>query len=519
MTMMELILGLVGIVIGLVAGILANVFWNRSRVNSARSLAERILSDAESEARAFRKEAELQAKEEIFQARTSFEKESRERTRELKKLEQRLDGREENLERKVSFLDRKEDEIKTREASLAGKEKDLENQAEQARDLVEKQRIRLQRISGLSQSEAKDLLMASLREEAEREAALMIRQIENDAREQAEKEANKIIAVAIQRYAADHVSENAVSTVALPSDDMKGRIIGREGRNIRAFQNATGVDVVVDDTPEVVVLSAFDPVRREIARISLERLVADGRIHPPRVEEVVDKVREEVNKIIKEAGEQTAFDLGIHGLKPELIRLLGRLKYRTSYGQNVLSHSREVAYLMGIMAAELGLDVQTAKTIGLLHDIGKAVDHEVEGSHAIIGADLAKKFGESVGIVNAIAAHHEEVKPESVLPLLVQASDALSGARPGARKEMLETYVKRLEDLERIAGSFVGIEKSYAIQAGREIRIMVESGRVTDAESVVLSRDIAKKIESELSYPGQIKVTVIRETRSVEYAK
>jgi len=519
MTMMELILGLVGIVIGLVAGILANVFWNRSRVNSARSLAERILSDAESEARAFRKEAELQAKEEIFQARTSFEKESRERTRELKKLEQRLDGREENLERKVSFLDRKEDEIKTREASLAGKEKDLENQAEQARDLVEKQRIRLQRISGLSQSEAKDLLMASLREEAEREAALMIRQIENDAREQAEKEANKIIAVAIQRYAADHVSENAVSTVALPSDDMKGRIIGREGRNIRAFQNATGVDVVVDDTPEVVVLSAFDPVRREIARISLERLVADGRIHPPRVEEVVDKVREEVNKIIKEAGEQTAFDLGIHGLKPELIRLLGRLKYRTSYGQNVLSHSREVAYLMGIMAAELGLDVQTAKTIGLLHDIGKAVDHEIEGPHAEIGANLAKKFGLPAVVIQGIASHHGEVEAQSVFDVLAQAGDALSAARPGARTESMEAYIKRLQKLERLALGFHGVKKSYAIQAGREVRVMVEPERVDDREIIQLARNISRKVEEELDYPGQVRVTVVRETRAVEYAK
>lgn len=517
--LMGLMLAFLGLLLGLGGGVAANLVWNSKRLGSAKREAEKIRLEAESEARAARKEASLQAKEEIFQARTAFEKESRERTRELKKNEQRLALREENLDRKVAFLDRKDAELKDREGKLSHREGELEAQAEQVRDLVEKQRIRLQRISGLSQAEAKDLLIASMREEAERDAALMIHKIETEARENAEKEANKIIALAIQRYAADHVSENAVSTVALPSDDMKGRIIGREGRNIRAFQNATGVDVVVDDTPEVVVLSAFDPVRREIARISLERLIADGRIHPPRVEEVVKKVEEEVNKLIRETGEQTAFDIGIHGLKPELLKLLGRLKYRTSYGQNVLMHSQEVAYLMGIMASELGLEVHTAKMVGLLHDIGKAVDHEVEGPHAEIGAGLAKKYGLPAEVVQAIASHHGEVEPKSVYDVLAQAADALSAARPGARTESMEAYIKRLQDLEQLAMTFQGVKKAFAIQAGREVRVMVEPERVDDREIIQLARNISRKIEEDMAYPGQVKVTVVRETRAVEYAK
>jgi len=504
---------------GVLLGLLVAALWNKKKVDSAAREAERILSEADTEARAMKKEASIQAREEMFKARTAFEKESRERTRELKKLEQRINSREENLERKVALIDQKEEGIKSREKALGEREEELKTKENDLRDIIEKQRIRLQRISGLSQEEAKTLLLSSLKEEAERDAALMIRQIENEARDKAEKEARKIISIAIQRYAADHVSEAVVSTVALPSDDMKGRIIGREGRNIRAFQTATGVDVVVDDTPEVVVLSAFDPVRREIARVALERLVADGRIHPPRVEELVKKAREEVETAIKEAGEQTAFDVGVHGLKPELIKLLGRLKYRTSYGQNVLDHSREVAYLMGIMAAELGLDVQTAKKVGLLHDIGKAVDHEIEGPHAEIGANLAKKYGLPDLVVHAIASHHGEVEPETVFDVLAQAGDALSAARPGARTESMEAYIKRLQKLERLAVSFHGVRKSYAIQAGREVRVMVEPDKVDDRETLQLARNVSKKIEEELDYPGQVRVTVIRETRAVEYAR
>ncbi|WP_027716409.1 ribonuclease Y, partial [Desulfuromonas sp. TF] len=377
----------------------------------------------------------------------------------------------------------------------------------------------LERLSGLSSEEAKEQLIRTMESEARHDAAKRIKQIEDEAKETADKKAKEILALAIQRYAGDYVAEKTVSVVPLPTDEMKGRIIGREGRNIRAIEAATGIDLIIDDTPEAVIISGFNPVRREVARLALERLITDGRIHPARIEEVVNKAALEVDEAIREAGEQATFDVGVHGINPEIIKLIGRLKYRTSYGQNVLQHSLEVAFLCGIMAAELGLNVKQAKRAGLLHDIGKAVDHEIEGSHAVIGADLARKYGESPKIVHALAAHHEDEKPETMLAVLVQAADALSGARPGARREMLETYVKRLQDLERIGTSFGGVTSCFAIQAGREIRVMVSSEDVSDAHSHVLARDIARKIEDEMTYPGQIKVNVIRETRAIEYAK
>jgi ribonuclease Y len=384
---------------------------------------------------------------------------------------------------------------------------------------MDEQRKKLESVSGMSSQEAKEMLIRSIENEARHEAAMLVKKIETEAREMADRKAKDIISLAVQRYAGDYVAEKTVSVVNLPNEEMKGRIIGREGRNIRAIEASTGVDLIIDDTPEAVILSGFNPIRREVARVSLERLISDGRIHPARIEEIVEKVTAEIEGNIKEAGEQAAFDVGVHGIHPEIIKFVGKLKYRTSYAQNVLQHSREVAFLCGIMAAELGLNEKQAKRAGLLHDIGKAIDHEMEGPHAAIGADLARRYGESHSIVHAIAAHHEDVPAEDVLAILVQAADALSGARPGARKELLETYVKRLDDLEKIAGGFPGIAKVYAIQAGRELRIIVESMAVSDADVVLLSRDIARKIESQLSYPGQIKVTVIRETRAVEYAK
>ena len=398
-------------------------------------------------------------------------------------------------------------------------ERDLTRKEAEYTQLVAEQRRRLENLAGISSEDAKQLLIKSMEEEAQHDAARIARRIETEAREQADRKAQEIIGLAIKRYSGDYVAEKTVSVVNLPNEEMKGRIIGREGRNIRAIEAATGVDLIIDDTPEAVILSAFNPVRREVAKISLERLIDDGRIHPARIEEIVAKVNKEIEASIKEAGEQTAFDVGVHGIHHELIKLIGRLKYRSSYAQNVLLHSREVSFLCGVMASELGLNVKQAKRAGLLHDIGKAVDHEVEGPHAIIGADLAKKYGESNHVVHAIGAHHEDMAPESVLAVLVQAADTLSGARPGARQEMLESYVKRLEDLERIANSFHGVTKSYAIQAGRELRIMVEGKIVDDDHAFIICKDIAKKIEKELTYPGQIRVTLIRETRAVEYAK
>ena len=437
----------------------------------------------------------------------------------VQKIEKRLAQKEENLEKKVDLIDQKEVAINRREKNLESREKTVKDMEEKYTHAIEDQRKLLEKISGMTAEEAKRLLMQSLENEAKHEAARTIRRVEEETKENADKIARNIIASAIQRYSAEYVAEKTVSLVHLPNDEMKGRIIGREGRNIRTIEQLTGVDLIIDDTPEAILISAFDPTRREVARIALERLISDGRIHPARIEEVVEKVRQEIDVSIREAGEKATFDIGAHRVNPEVVKLLGRLKFRTSFDQNVLQHSLEVAFFCGMMASELGLNVKSAKRAGLLHDIGKAVDHEVEGSHAVIGADLAKKYGEVEEIVHAIAAHHDDVKAQTVLAVLVQAADALSAARPGARREMLVTYVKHLQDIEEIANSFPGVSKSYAVQAGREVRIIVESKDVSDDDSVVLAKDVAKKIEESLSYPGQIKVTVIRETRAVEFAK
>jgi len=513
------ILGLAGFGLGGFVGyLLFRALHKKSLIRSSQE-ARRIVQEAQKEADSILKEARFQAKETIYQSKQEVERELKERRGELQRLENRLLQKEENLEKKVDLLDQKEMNLAKREKVLLQQERTLDQRLREVEAIKAEQQRRLEQLAGISSEEAKNLLIQSIEEDAKERASKVLKRIEEETRAAADKKAKEIIALAIQRYASEYVGEKTVSVVNLPSDEMKGRIIGREGRNIRALEAATGVDLIIDDTPEAVILSGFNPVRREIARIALERLINDGRIHPARIEEVVEKVTQEMDVTIREAGEQAAFDVGVHGIHPELIRLLGTLKYRTSFAQNVLQHSLEVAFLCGIMASELGLSVRQAKRAGLLHDIGKAADHEVEGSHALIGAELAKRYGESPKIVNAIAAHHDEEAPESVLAVLVQAADALSAARPGARKEMLESYVKRLEDLERIANSFKGVSKSYAIQAGRELRIIVDNEKVSDEESAMLSYDIAKRIEKELTYPGQIKVTVIRETRSVHYAK
>jgi ribonuclease Y len=497
-----------------------------SIVRQAEELASKVIDDARREADTITKEAELKAKAEALEAKADHDHEMTEKKKDLQDLEKRMQQKEENLAKKVAFVDQKELDIlkkeqtfSLKEQAFAKKEQVLLAQDEELKKASEIQQAKLEEISGMSAAEAKKALMDAMEDEAKHDAAKRIKVIEEEARETADKKAKEIISLAIQRYAGEYVAEKTVSVVPLPSDEMKGRIIGREGRNIRALEAATGIDLIIDDTPEAVILSGFNPVRREIARLSLEKLISDGRIHPGRIEEVVAKSTEEVDLAIKEAGEQAAFDLGVHGIHPEIIKLIGRLRYRTSYTQNIYQHSLEVAFICGIMASELGINVKQAKRAGLLHDLGKAVDHEVEGSHAVIGAELARKYGESAKIVHAIMAHHEDEKPNSVLAVLVQAADALSGARPGARREMMETYVKRLDDLERIATSFGGVTNSFAIQAGREIRVMVSSEHVTDEQSLILARDIAKKIESEMTYPGQIKVNVIRETRAVEYAR
>lgn len=448
----------------------------------------------------------------MLRLKNETEKENRERRLEIQKLEKRIINKEENIERKSEVLEKKEE-------SLLKKAKELDDKKSKIEEIYDEQVLELERLSGLTSDDAKELLLNETRKEIVHESAIMIKEMENQAKEEAEKNAREIISIAIQKYAADHVTETTVTVVSLPNDEMKGRIIGREGRNIRTLETLTGIDLIIDDTPEAVVLSGFDPVRREIARIALEKLIVDGRIHPARIEEMVGKATNEVNNIIREAGEEAAFDVGIHGLHPELIRLLGRLKYRTSYGQNVLKHSVEVSHLAGIMAAELGCDVRIAKRAGLLHDIGKAIDHEVEGPHVEIGVDLAKRYKESKEVLHAIEAHHGDVEANTIEAILVQACDAISAARPGARRETLESYIKRLQKLEEIANSFDGIEKSYAIQAGREIRIIVKPDEISELEMVHTVRDIVKSIESELDYPGQVKVNVIRETRAIEYAK
>jgi len=488
-------------------------------VRQAEELAAKMVDDSRREADTIIKEAELKVKAAAIEAKAGHDREITEKKKDLQNLEKRLQQKEEHLDKKVILFDQKELDFLQKEQAASNKEQALALREEELKKSADIQKAKLEEVAGMSATEAKKELMDLMEEEAKHDVAKRIKVLEEEARETADNKAKEIISLAIQRYAGEYVAEKTVSVVPLPSDEMKGRIIGREGRNIRALEAATGIDLIIDDTPEAVILSGFNPVRREVARLSLEKLIGDGRIHPGRIEEVVAKSTEEVELTIKEAGERAAFDLGVHGIHPEILKLIGRLKYRTSYTQNIYQHSLEVAFICGIMAAELGINVKQAKRAGLLHDLGKAVDHEVEGSHAVIGADLARKYGESAKIVHAIMAHHEDEKPNSVLAVLVQAADALSGARPGARREMMETYVKRLADLERIATSFNGVSNSFAIQAGREIRVMVSSETVTDEQSLIMARDIAKKIEAEMTYPGQIKVNVIRETRAVEYAR
>lgn len=511
--------GLLALAVGLAVGFMLRKVISEGRRENAEAQGRKLVENALAEAERIRKEAALQSRDEALQLKQETENEIRDRKKEVAEEEKRLIQKLDQLERKIDLLDQRELELIKKEQGLARDEEQLKNRNREIDSLVEEQRGRLEKIAGISREEAKAMLIESIESEARMEGAKAVVKIENEMKLKADRKAKNILALAISRYAGDYVAERTVSVVPLPGDEMKGRIIGREGRNIRAIEAATGIDVIIDDTPEAVILSGFNPVRREVARLALERLIADGRIHPARIEEVVNKVAEELEVGMREAGEQATFDVGAHGVNPELIKLLGRLKYRTSYSQNCLQHSLEVAFLCGIMAAELGINVKQAKRAGLLHDIGKAVDHEVEGSHASIGADLAKKYGESPEVIHAIAAHHEDVAPESLLDILVQSADALSGARPGARKEMLESYVKRLEDLEKIANGFKGVDKSYAIQAGREIRVIVDSGKLSDAEAALITKDIVKKIEEELTYPGQIRVTVIRESRTVEYAK
>lgn len=514
-----LLIAIVCLVGGGLVGAMMRRKSSETKLADAEREATRLLEAARKEADTTRKEAEIQAKDAVFQAKAEWENEVRERRSELQGQERRLVQKEENLDRKIEQVDNREQELQRRDQQLNERDRLLQERNTEIDRLVTEQRDKLEQIAGLTAEEAKQQLMAAMESEARHDAARRIRQIEDEAKENADKKAKNILSLAIQRYAGDYVAEKTVSAVPLPNDEMKGRIIGREGRNIRAIEAATGIDLIIDDTPEAVIISGFNPVRREVARLSLERLITDGRIHPSRIEEVVKKAEQDVENTIREAGEQATFDVGVHGIHPEIVKLIGRLKYRTSYGQNVLQHSLEVAFLCGIMAEELGLNAKQAKRAGLLHDLGKAVDHEVEGSHALIGADLARKYGENPQIVHAIAAHHEEEKPDSILANLVQAADALSGARPGARREMLETYVKRLQDLERIGTSFGGVTSCFAIQAGREIRVMVSSDDVSDDQSHVLARDIAKRIENEMTYPGQIKVNVIRETRAIEFAR
>ena len=489
------------------------------KVKTAETKAKEAIQAANREAQNLRREAELEAKDLLYRTRTEFERETKETRQQLAASQKRLLQKEENIDRKVDILDKKERDIQARERNIAFREREVQSRNNELKNLIEEEKQRLQRVSGLTAERAKQILLERMEQEAQLEAAAMIRRVEEEAKEAGDKKAREIISLAIQRCAADHTIESTVSVVSLPNDEMKGRIIGREGRNIRALEIATGIDVVVDDTPEAVTLSGFDLVKREIARVALERLIADGRIHPARIEEVVARVKQEMEAAIREEGKRAAFDVGVHRLHPEEIKLLGRLKYRTSFGQNVLQHSKEVAYLLGVMASELGIDFALARRVGLLHDIGKAVDHEVEGTHTKIGADLARKYGESDLVVNTIAAHHQDVPATSLLAVLVQAADAVSATRPGARRETLESYIKRLEKLESVADSFKGVEKAYAIQAGREVRVIVRPNRISDAEAVVLAREIRKKIEEGLEYPGQIKVTVIRETRAIEYAK
>ena len=497
---------------GLLIGYIIRKTIGEKAIGSAEQKAKNLILDAENKSETIKKEITIEAKEEAHRMRSDVEKEVRERREEIKKAEKRLIQKEESIDNKIENIEKKEESISNKEQALIDKQAQLDEH-------LEKQTAELERISGYSVEDAKAILLSNAEKEIRHEASILIKDIESKAKEEADKKAREIIVGAIQRCAADHVAESTVSVVPLPNDEMKGRIIGREGRNIRAIETMTGVDLIIDDTPEAVILSAFDPVKREIARLSLEKLIVDGRIHPARIEEMVEKAEKEVNAIIKEEGEQATFEVGMHNLHPELVKLLGRLKYRTSYGQNVLKHSVEVAHLAGLMAGELGLDIKLAKRAGLLHDIGKALDHEVEGTHVDIGIDVLKKYKEQDAVINAMAAHHGDYEPKNIEAVIVAAADALSAARPGARRETLETYIKRLEKLEEIANTTVGVDKSFAIQAGREIRIIAKPEEIKDEEIVFLAREISKKIENELEYPGQIKVNVIRETRAIDYAK
>jgi ribonuclease Y len=512
----------IAIAVGVASGIIFFLFYRntlKSQRDDVQNLRSTIIEDARKEAETLRKEADVSAKDLAYQLKVEADKDLKERSREISRLENRLRQKEEQLEKKIDQAERRDTEFIRKEREFTTRERGLIDKETQYNNLIKEQLQALERAANMRVEEARQEIFRRVEEESKFDVAKLAKRIEDDARETAEKKAKEIISFAIQRYSSDFVADATVSAVTLPSDEMKGRIIGREGRNIRAFEAATGVDLLVDDTPEVVTLSGFDPVRREIARLSLERLVHDGRIHPARIEEVVEKVKKEVDATIREEGEKAVFDLGISGVHPDLIRTLGRLRYRTSYGQNILQHSKEVAYLAGMMAAELGVDEKLARRAGLLHDIGKAIDHEIEGSHQEIGANLAKKLGENEFVVNAIISHHGEVDPNCVESALVAAGDALSAARPGVRKESIENYLKRLGKLEELALSFNGVEKCYAIQAGREVRILVKPDQVNDELSAMIARDLSKKIEQELTYPGQIKVTVIRESRFVDYAK